>query len=47
VRDQVDAWEELARTELVVEIDLSDGEEVWIIERVVSHVTGQVGQVAR
>jgi hypothetical protein len=44
VRDQVDAWEELARTELVVEIDLSDDEEVWIIERVVSHVTGQVAR---
>lgn len=40
VRDLVDEWEEAERELLSVEIDLSDGEEAWIIERVVSHVAG-------
>lgn len=40
VRDLVSEWEEAERELLSVEIDLSDGEEAWIIERVVSHVAG-------
>jgi parvulin-like peptidyl-prolyl isomerase len=40
VRDLVNEWEEAERELLSVEIDLSDGEEAWIIERVVSHVAG-------
>jgi hypothetical protein len=43
VRDAVTEWEEAERELLAVEVDLSDGEETWIIERVVSHVAGQVG----
>ena len=43
VRDLVREWEEVQSDLLAIEIGLSDGEEVWIIERVVSHVTGLVG----
>ena len=43
VRDLVREWEEVESGVLAIEIGLSDGEEVWIIERVVSHVAGLVG----
>jgi hypothetical protein len=43
VRDLVREWEEAEVELMSVEVDLSDGEETWIIERVVSHVAGQVG----
>ncbi len=43
VRDLVSDWEEAESSQLAVEIGLSNGEEIWIIERVVSHVSGQVG----
>ena len=42
VSDRVDLWETTARLALEVDIDLSSGEETWIIERVVSHVTEQL-----
>ena len=43
VRDLVSDWEETESSLLAIEIGLSNGEEIWIIERVVSHVAGQVG----
>ncbi len=46
VRDLVREWEEVESGVLAIEIGLSDGEEVWIIERVVSHVAGLVGAPA-